>query len=280
MISRYVSSSAIALVASTAAIGPAVTADADVFDDVEVVGQWDWSGDNPLVNQMNPGTNDAVLESGATATGGTATVADGSYINLGVIDALSGATKVVWTFNDISFADDSNHVLAGSVESGWGANSLFYIRATPSATAPQVAFYTWEQGNTESGSTSGNGRAIFNQNPPANPEIAPGDLVPDETYDMQFIFNGGDAPANERFGLRIRAGDSDTWGDVVWQPANVDLTQLQTNYTQPVLVGKYIDTSSANGAFTVGTITVAAIPEPGSASLFGLGLLLISRRRR
>ncbi len=92
------------------------------------IAKWDWKEPNPLANRIEPGVYDALPRGGATASGGKATVRDGgtlgkpagvkddSFVTLGKIRKLQGATAFMWTFEDIRFNRVGGHILVGSIQ--------------------------------------------------------------------------------------------------------------------------------------------------------------------
>jgi hypothetical protein len=241
----------------------------------ETVGLWDWTEPNPLENRANPGTNDATLIGGATATGGVATVAGvypgkGDLISLGYVEESYGADVWTWTFDDVVFNATRNHVLAGSLRSAFAPGTWGYVtldNSTPTAALATIRvwgeFIDWSAGGK---STTFTGQTVQTGTP----------------YDMQFFFDRRNAPNNA--GFRIRDGASTTWGPITWKPNEILRMTSDKGFQQEMLIGKYHQDSSVYGNFSVGETSFEAlsIPEPSSCLLLLAGCIAVPllRRRR
>ncbi|MFH1268304.1 MAG: PEP-CTERM sorting domain-containing protein [Planctomycetota bacterium] len=240
----------------------------------DTVGLWDWTEPNPLENRANPGTNDATLIGGATATGAVATVAGvypgkGDLISLGYVEESYGADVWTWTFDDVVFHAQLNHVLAGSLRPGFATGTWGYVQMNngnpTSATATIRAWGEYDLGNTGKSSYFG-GLTVQT----------------DTAYDMQYFFDRRNAPNN--VGFRMRDGASTTWGPITWKSNGTLRMTSDKGFQQEMLLGKYQQDSSVYGSFSVGETSFDAlsIPEPSSCVLLlagGIAVPLVRRRR-
>jgi len=227
----------------------------------ETIGKWTWTGPAPLVNRAKPGTHDATAHGEeAVVRDGRATVHDGgtlgdpkgikddSFFSFGKIAELQGATSFAWTFEGIHFNRTGNHILAGSIENGFGPGSLFTIMAgvNESPSGGRMTVTLW--GHDSSGEAKGRVSAMFGGL----------DLRLGRSYDIQVILNSTrDVPGN--IGMRVRGHGREEWGRFRWlSNAVVKLNPEYTNLprSQPVYLGKYSAASTIAGDFSVGTVSL------------------------
>lgn len=241
----------------------------------ELIGRWDWTEPNPLVNRVNPGTYNAVLLGSATATGGVATVkgvypGTGDLINFGSIAQAYGADIWTFTFEDVVLAVARTHILAGSLASGFAPGTWGHVQVNnTNPTAASATITVW--GDAQTGSTGGKATAF------GGLTVQTG--VP---YDMQFFFNGSNPSGSA--GFRMRNGSSTTWGPITWASNPILRMTSDKGSPQVMLLGKYQAGSSLYGDFSVGEVSFSAaqVPEPSSMVLLlaGAAALLIALHRR
>ena len=99
-------------------------------------------------------------------------------------------------------------------------------------------------------------------------------------YFFDFEFDGR-RDASERIGFRYGVYDENDevdWSD--WYYGSSSLTHLNEDGTLPLLLGKFLDTSTTGTNATFGEVFLYTIPEPTSAALLLIGSTLVLRRRR
>ncbi|MBT3376786.1 MAG: PQQ-binding-like beta-propeller repeat protein [Lentisphaerae bacterium] len=231
---------------------------ADVLEE-RPLARWTWSGPDPLQNRVKPGTCDAVARGGAIARDGRVVVTDGgtigkpagvkddSFVEFGKITELSGATAFAWTFAGLRFDRPRNHIVAGSIENGFGPGSLFFVsaQANPTLGAGTVSLVLW--GIDSDGKTAAKANTPF-----------PGlDLVPGAVWDLQVLYDASRGP-HANVGCRVRREGMD-WGAIRWRGNPV--MALNPAYTesvkaQAVYLGKYSPASTLASALSVGEVTL------------------------
>lgn len=232
----------------------------------ETVGKWTWTEPDSLGNRAKPGTYDATTHGDrAVAGNGRATVHDGgtlgdpkgikddSYFSFGKIAALQNATSFAWTFAGIRFNRTGNHILAGSIENGFGPGSLFTIMAgvNDSPSGGRMTVTLW--GHDSVGETKGRVGTTFGGL----------DLRPDRSCDIQVIFDSGrNVPGN--VGARVRGHGEKEWGRIRWLPSAV--VKLNSQYmsllrAQPVYLGKYSAASTLASDLSVGTVSLMVLKQ-------------------
>lgn len=232
--------------------------------DGRTIAKWTWADPRPLVNSADPGKYRAATHNKAAAGKGRAAVADGGtlggpnsqkdddFFTLGKIAELQGAGAFAWTFDNLRFNREGHHCLAGSIQNGYGPGSLFIIAANVKDTASAATFDVRLWGRGASGGSADTSTRFEGQS-----------LQPGKNCDVQVVFDASRG-AESSVGLRVRPGDSDTWGKIVW--LTNDVVRLNPGYlkeadAQPAYLGKYADVSSMAGHFSVGTVALI-VPSP------------------
>jgi len=222
----------------------------------ETVGKWTWAGAKPLANTVEPGTYDATAHGAeASASDGVASVHDGGtlgkpqgvkddrFFSFGKIAELQGAAAFAWTFEGVQFNRVGNHILAGSIERGFRAGSLFIIMATAqdSPSGGRLAVRLWGQDN--SGAAKAGVTTTF----------AGLSLQPGKRCDIQVVFDSTrGVPAN--LAVRVRKHGAKDWGKFRWLAnpvAKLNPQYLSLPLSQAVYLGKYSAKSTLASSFTV-----------------------------
>ncbi len=229
----------------------------------KLIGHWTWAGPKPLANRARPGTYDATPHGANAATrDGRATVHDGgtlgkpqgvkddSFFSFGKIAELQGADAFAWTFDAIRFNREGNHVLAGSIERGFGPGSLFIITAgvRGAPAGGRLAVTLW--GRDRAGQTRRRAATTF----------AGVALRPRESYDLQVIYDATRGAA-ANLAVRVRPHGAKEWPRARWRPNPV--VKLNPEYmalprSQPVYLGKYAAGSTLASDFSVAAVRLRA----------------------
>ncbi len=222
-----------------------------------LVGRWTWAAPRPLENRAKPGAYDAAPRGPAAQAGdGQARVHDGgalgkpagvkddSFFVLGQIAELQAASAFAWTFERVVFHRGGNHILAGSIQNGFGPGSLFIVMARAAA-APggRVTVTLW--GPTR------DGKPLLR----AAATITGLELRPGRPHDIQVFYESG------RVAARVRASGAKSWGRLRWR--SVPVVRLNPRYlslpgAQSVYLGKYAAASTLASDFSVGEVRLRA----------------------
>ena len=239
--------------------------------------RWTWtaSASGTYVNQVSPDRNDAVpvnqpvVGQGVLQMDGgkTGDPADDRYVEVGQLSPpMSGATYMQWTFLDLVLPDSpdgQSHVLAGSLQSGFGPGTTFTITA-----------------NEDRDDTAADGLADVSLSLFVNPdEGLKAESVTARARNVIAIAT--------RVGLRITyagAGRGQSKGTVAveilapqeseWTPiarTKIDVGQINPSpAARPIrtYIGKYDPSSTLASTFSVGEVAVSfADPHPGERDL-------------
>lgn len=228
--------------------------------DTKPIAQWTWQPPDPLQNRVAPEIYRAVSRGGATIEDGRAAVQDGgtigkpdgvkddSFVELGKIAELEGATAFAWTFEDVRFERPGSHILAGSIENGFRPGSLFFVSARANATvgAGVISLVLW--------GVDASGQVVSKVNTPF-----PGlDLVPGTAWDIQVLFAAARG-AHANVGCRVRSRGKE-WGRIQWRGNPVmklNPAYLSSPKSQAVYLGKYSPASTLASDFSIGPVTLA-----------------------
>jgi hypothetical protein len=158
-------------------------------DSLELISQYDWL-DGAMDISGSPIQHDGELGPGATIIDGTLTVSGWDSVDFGPMPELSGATKVVFQFEDVSITDDHDYygvLLGGGYYSWWVG----------------IATYVSSRGNLRTTlrfNIGGHSRPYYNFYVPL------GENSVKEFDKIEYRFDGS-APSSQRLAIRYNDGE-------------------------------------------------------------------------